>query len=152
MYGEPNISSPSVQSRLMTTFHAQYVSIQRQQRLWWFRQNRHARRSGKKQYHGLLCVNMYGHPAASEYACVDSEPQYFEGKRGNSDDKLFYPAVSVCGSLPCPPYENSKYITCVVCSKWIKDLYLWTFYTRFPFISNVRIKFGNMNHKKYICI
>jgi hypothetical protein len=24
----------------------------------------------------------------------------------------------VCGSLPCPPYANSKYLTCAVCSKW----------------------------------
>ncbi|XP_063447190.1 short-chain collagen C4-like [Mytilus trossulus] len=71
----------------------------------------------KKQYNGLLCANMYGHPAASEYACVDSEAQYFEGKRGSNDGKLFYPAVSVCGSLPCPLYENLKYMTCVVCSK-----------------------------------
>ncbi|CAC5406481.1 unnamed protein product [Mytilus coruscus] len=73
----------------------------------------------KKQYNGILCANMYRHPAASEYVCVDSDAQYFEGtsRRGSSDGKLFYPAVTVCGSLPCPPYENSKYLTCVVCSK-----------------------------------
>lgn len=55
--------------------------------------------------------------AASEYACVDSEAQYVKGKRGNSDGKLFYPAVLGCGSLRCPRYENSKYMTCVVCLK-----------------------------------
>jgi hypothetical protein len=71
----------------------------------------------RKQYSGYLCANYYGHPAASEYACVDDDPQYFEGRRQNLDGKLFYPAVAVCGSLPCPPYENSKYLKCVVCSK-----------------------------------
>ena len=71
----------------------------------------------RKQYSGHLCANHYAHPAASEYACVDDDPQYFEGRRQNSDGKLFYPAVTVCGSLPCPPYENSKYLKCVICTK-----------------------------------
>ena len=71
----------------------------------------------RKEYSGYLCANYYGHRAASEYACVDDDPQYFEGRRQNLDGKLFYPAVTVCGSLPCPPYENAKYVTCVVCSK-----------------------------------
>jgi hypothetical protein len=71
----------------------------------------------RKQYSGYLCANYYGHPAASEYACLDNDPQYFEGRRQDSNGKLFYPALTVCGSLPCPPYINSKYLTCVVCSK-----------------------------------
>ena len=64
----------------------------------------------RKQYSGYLCANHYAHPAASEYACVDDDPQYFEGRRQNLDGKLFYPAITVCGSLPCPPYESSKYL------------------------------------------
>ena len=71
----------------------------------------------RKQYSGYLCANYYGHKAASEYACVDRDPQFFEGRRQALDGMLFFPAVTVCGSLPCPLYENSKYLTCVVCSK-----------------------------------
>ena len=71
----------------------------------------------RKQYSGHLCASYYRHPAASEYVCVDDDPQYFEGRRQNSNGKLFFPALTVCGSLPCPPYENAKYLTCVVCSK-----------------------------------
>ena len=70
----------------------------------------------RKQYSGYLAANYYNHPAASEYACVDESPQYFAGRRSNLDGKLFYPVVTVCGSLPCPPYEESKYLKCVVCS------------------------------------
>ncbi|VDH94265.1 Hypothetical predicted protein [Mytilus galloprovincialis] len=70
-----------------------------------------------KQYGGFLCANHYGHAGASEYSCVDENPQYFEGSRQNLDGKLFYPVSTVCGSLPCPPYENSKYLKCVVCSR-----------------------------------
>ncbi|XP_071133217.1 uncharacterized protein [Mytilus edulis] len=71
----------------------------------------------KKQYGGFLCANHYGHAGASEYSCVDENPQYFEGSRQNLDGKLFFPVITVCGSLPCPPYENSKYLKCVVCSR-----------------------------------
>ncbi|XP_071133216.1 uncharacterized protein [Mytilus edulis] len=71
----------------------------------------------KKQYNGFLCANLYYHNGASEYACVDYDAQNIEGKRENQDGKLFYPVVSKCGSLPCPPYINAKYMVCVVCSK-----------------------------------
>ena len=71
----------------------------------------------RKHYSGFLTANYFAHRAASEYACVDEDPQFFEGRRSNLDGKLFYPVVTVCGSLPCPPYEDSKYLKCVVCSK-----------------------------------
>ena len=71
----------------------------------------------RTQYHGHLCASHYSHAGASEYVCVDSDPQIFERSRQNEDGKLFYPAITVCGSLPCPMYENAKYLACVVCSK-----------------------------------
>ncbi|XP_063447189.1 short-chain collagen C4-like [Mytilus trossulus] len=71
----------------------------------------------KRQYNGFLCANWHGHSGASEYACIDYDGEYIEGKRENQDGKLFYPVVSECGSLPCPPYVNAKYMVCVVCSK-----------------------------------
>ena len=65
----------------------------------------------RKQYSGYICANYYRHLAASEYACVDDDPQYIEGRRQNLSGKLFYPALTVCGSLPCPPYASAKYLT-----------------------------------------
>jgi len=54
----------------------------------------------------------------SEYICVDSAPDV-QGKVGEADNKdggLWSPVESVCGSLPCPPYENGKEVTCCVCT------------------------------------
>jgi hypothetical protein len=50
----------------------------------------------RKQYSGHLCASYYRHPAASEYVCVDDDPQYFEGRRQKLVGKLFYPALTVC--------------------------------------------------------
>jgi hypothetical protein len=35
----------------------------------------------------------------------------------NNNGKLVYPVRAGCGSLPCPPYINNAFLTCVVCSK-----------------------------------
>ena len=68
------------------------------------------------QYSGYLVANSQDKADGSEYVCVDGNPQYFEGTRQHNDpSKLMYPVRAVCGSLPCPPYANGDYITCVVC-------------------------------------
>ena len=39
---------------------------------------------------------------------------------GSSADKeglLFYFVEGRCGSLPCPPYDNTKELSCAVCTK-----------------------------------
>ncbi|XP_056002556.1 uncharacterized protein LOC130049234 [Ostrea edulis] len=54
-----------------------------------------------------------------EYLCLHENAEYLtEGARQNNyDGRLFYPVITHCGSLPCPPYINAKHVTCVVCSK-----------------------------------
>ena len=69
------------------------------------------------QYHGYLMSGHYGHPSATQYICVDHHPEYFEGRRTNLNGNLLYGVRTVCGSLPCPPYENNRLLPCVVCSK-----------------------------------
>lgn len=70
----------------------------------------------QKQYTGILTANWYDYQE-SEYLCIDEDPDYVEGSRRNENGRLFYPVKTVCGSLPCPPYENGNLLTCVVCSK-----------------------------------
>lgn len=55
----------------------------------------------------------------SEYLCLHEDSEYLtEGSRQhNMNGRLFYPVKAVCGSLPCPPYHNGQYLTCVVCSQ-----------------------------------
>ena len=70
-----------------------------------------------KQYSGYLMADYFNHPSPSEYICVD---EAFDGRVGSEDNhngRLLYYTMSRCGSLPCPPYQELKPVSCVVCSK-----------------------------------
>ncbi|XP_076448955.1 short-chain collagen C4-like [Babylonia areolata] len=69
------------------------------------------------QYTGYLTSGHYGHKAASEYVCLDNDPENASSGHVNHNGYLFYFTVTQCGSLPCPPYVNNKVVLCVVCSK-----------------------------------
>ncbi|XP_021359347.1 short-chain collagen C4-like isoform X2 [Mizuhopecten yessoensis] len=69
-------------------------------------------------YHGELASGYHGHAAASQYVCVDQDPQTLPaGGTHDENGKLFYGVKAKCGSLPCPPYEDGKFLSCVVCMK-----------------------------------
>ncbi|XP_033755019.1 short-chain collagen C4-like [Pecten maximus] len=72
----------------------------------------------EEAYHGNLAGQYFAHPAGGEYVCVDEDPQTLIGG-GRTDDngKLFYQVRTRCGSLKCPPYEEDKVLSCVVCLK-----------------------------------
>lgn len=68
------------------------------------------------QYHGYLGAAYYA-DHASDYICVDSDPEYFEGLRQvNSDGRLIYPVKAYCGALPCPKYKQNQYLPCAICT------------------------------------
>ena len=69
----------------------------------------------QKQYSGLLTASRHIYQK-SEYLCLHEDPDFLEGSRNKDDGRLFYPVKSVCGSLPCPPYEDDMLVSCVVCS------------------------------------
>lgn len=68
------------------------------------------------QYKGDLVAGNYANAAASQYICLDEHPETLTGGRRDENGKLFYPVKAVCGSLPCPPYQNGRYLSCVVCT------------------------------------
>ncbi|XP_060065502.1 uncharacterized protein LOC132545848 [Ylistrum balloti] len=71
-----------------------------------------------KAYHGDLSSGSHNVAAATQYVCVDQHPQYLEGGADkNENGKLFYGVKSKCGPLHCPPYEDNKLLSCVVCLK-----------------------------------
>ncbi|XP_052699044.1 short-chain collagen C4-like [Crassostrea angulata] len=73
-----------------------------------------------KQFDGFLSSGShYTDQTGGEYLCLDRDPEYAtEGARQQDyNGRVFYPVEAVCGSLPCPPYENGKYVSCVVCIK-----------------------------------
>ncbi|KAL8569878.1 hypothetical protein ACOMHN_038570 [Nucella lapillus] len=69
------------------------------------------------QYAGHLSAGHPTHPAASQYVCMDKDPEKTSSGHQDQNGKLFYYTVTRCGSLPCPPYVNNKVVLCVVCSK-----------------------------------
>ena len=66
--------------------------------------------------YGYLGAGHRNQKAGSEYICVDRNAEAFTRGRADNDGKLLYIVKSICGSLPCPPYDDNKSVTCVVCS------------------------------------
>ncbi|XP_033747809.1 uncharacterized protein LOC117332862, partial [Pecten maximus] len=70
-----------------------------------------------KAYGGYLAAGGYPYKGASEYACVDDHPQPTGAPHSNDNGRLFFGVRAFCGSLQCPPYQENKYVACVVCLK-----------------------------------
>ncbi|XP_045169734.2 uncharacterized protein LOC123532375 [Mercenaria mercenaria] len=68
------------------------------------------------EYKGYL---MAGHDThhATDFVCVDQEPEALIGGGSNENGKLFYFTEGRCGSLRCPPYVHGRELTCSVCTK-----------------------------------
>lgn len=70
-----------------------------------------------KEYTGML-IGAWEGEYASDYICLDENPEFLEGTRSHNDNgRTLYPVRARCGSLPCPPYVDYHYISCVVCSQ-----------------------------------
>ena len=65
------------------------------------------------EYHGYL---MAERSHTSHKRCVDSSITPVIGTNHDHNGLIFYPVEGRCGSLPCPPYEETKELTCAVCS------------------------------------
>jgi len=63
----------------------------------------------------------HGHGHSATYECVDQYPEYLAGLAGSTDGALFYFVSTDCSgdgtTGHCPPYDEKKQLTCVVCSK-----------------------------------
>ena len=69
------------------------------------------------EYSGYLVAGFYGHSAATEYICLDKDPEFNVGGYTNDDGARLYFVEAICGSLKCPPYVNGRELTCAVCTK-----------------------------------
>ncbi|XP_045170022.1 uncharacterized protein LOC123532616 [Mercenaria mercenaria] len=68
------------------------------------------------EYSGYLTSGHDTHHA-TEFVCLDGEPEIIGGGASDVNGKLFYFVEARCGSLRCPPYVNGRELTCAVCSK-----------------------------------
>ena len=72
--------------------------------------------SWTREYNGYLMSEEEGHYRTS-YFCVDVDPEVVPGTAANVNPSLFYPTVTNCNGLSCPPYVNNRMLSCVVCTK-----------------------------------
>ena len=68
------------------------------------------------EYYGYLMAERWTH-YRSQFTCVDSALRAAVGSGSNHNGMVFYPVEGRCGSLPCPPYDQSKELTCAVCTR-----------------------------------
>ena len=69
------------------------------------------------EYSGFLMAGHYNYTGATDYYCVDKDPENVPGGGSNQNGYLLYFVEARCGSLPCPPYVNGREFQCVVCTK-----------------------------------
>ena len=69
-----------------------------------------------REYYGWLMAEYHGYHR-STFECVDSAPETIVGGHADHNGALFHHVEPRCGSLPCPPYEPQKEMTCAVCTR-----------------------------------
>ena len=69
-----------------------------------------------REYYGYLMSERYNHHRSS-YTCIDVDPEVIPGEESSTNPSLLYITVTDCDGLPCPPYENQRMLSCVVCTK-----------------------------------
>ena len=69
-----------------------------------------------REYYGYLMSNYY-QEATSEFTCVDIDFKTVPGSSSDHNGLLFHFVEGRCGSLPCPPYDKDRELSCAVCTK-----------------------------------
>ena len=75
--------------------------------------------SWTREYYGYLMAERShpGHKGRTTFECVDAAPEFVPGGFTDQNGVIFYHVEPRCGSLPCPPYEEQKEVTCAVCTR-----------------------------------
>ena len=61
-----------------------------------------------REYYGYLMAEYYYNHRCSQFTCMDVALKPVTGSAANHNGLLFYFVEGRCGSLPCPPYDNTK--------------------------------------------
>ena len=72
--------------------------------------------SWTREYYGYLMAERHSHHRTT-FECVDVAPETLAGGHAFEDGPEFYHVEPRCGTLPCPPYDPQKEMTCAVCTR-----------------------------------
>ena len=71
-----------------------------------------------REYYGYLMAEYSSSSHyRSQFTCMDTALKPVIGSSANRDSLLFYFVEGRCGSLPCPPYDSTRELSCAVCTK-----------------------------------
>ena len=72
----------------------------------------------QREYYGYLMAPHSTTNYRSAFTCVDKDPEAVQGQ-GHANNPLSnnpHHVEAFCGGLACPPYDQDKEVTCVVCT------------------------------------
>ena len=69
-----------------------------------------------REYYGYL-MSEHRNNYRSMYECIDKVMESIPGSQNHIDGGHFYHVEAHCNGVACPPYDNQKELTCVVCTK-----------------------------------
>jgi len=70
------------------------------------------------EYYGyLMAEHNGGNCHRTQYTCFDTALKPAPESSADNNHMLFYFVEGRCGSLPCPPYDNTRELSCAVCTK-----------------------------------
>ena len=69
-----------------------------------------------REYYGYLMSEKYSHHR-SQFICMDITLKSVVGSSADQNGLALYFVEGRCGSLPCPPYDNTRELSCAVCTK-----------------------------------
>ena len=69
-----------------------------------------------REYYGYLMAEFHGNHRL-QYICVDNAFKSVAGSVAANRGVILHFVEGRCGSLPCPPYDETKELSCAVCTK-----------------------------------
>ena len=69
------------------------------------------------EYQGYLMTERYSHARNSVYECVDKDAEGIPGSEKSINGAIFNFVQAKCINGLCPPYDEYKELSCVVCTK-----------------------------------
>ena len=71
-----------------------------------------------REYYGYLMASRQASDRhRTQFTCVDTELKPVAGSSAYHLGLLFFFVEGRCGALPCPPYDNTRELSCAVCTK-----------------------------------
>ena len=72
--------------------------------------------SWTREYYGYL-MSEYRGRRGSTIECIDEDQESLPGSGADRSGALLHHVEASCNGMPCPPYDATKELTCVVCTK-----------------------------------